>query len=267
MAGGLTLTPVPASDTAVGPGKPFDNCQGYILSAFSSDGVNFAKEPGIRLAPRPEVEHGSLRLLAPTVIAAAGGGWRMYVESRGNAAVPTVITSAFSHDMLQWEHEEGIRLAGQHEGVNVRGPRIHPLGPGSETGAVRLWVCDGDGHAASATSTDGLKFAHEPGTRLDCTPEGTHGSFSAVDVIMPTEPGGQHTMLFSAWTTGTEFDATAPLGELPPHPSTDPDAETNGGSARFAEVSIAHDMAGARSRIFVADELPGRPGEPPQFAT
>ena len=27
--------------TAVGPDRPFDRCQGYILSAFSTDGLNF----------------------------------------------------------------------------------------------------------------------------------------------------------------------------------------------------------------------------------
>lgn len=53
--------------TAVGPGKPFPVCQGYILSAYSDDGVNFEVEEGIRLAPDPTIEHGSLRYLAPTV--------------------------------------------------------------------------------------------------------------------------------------------------------------------------------------------------------
>ena len=36
--------------TAVGPEKPFPDCQGYILSAFSTDGLNFKSEPGIRIA-------------------------------------------------------------------------------------------------------------------------------------------------------------------------------------------------------------------------
>ena len=41
--------------TAVGPAKPYRTCQGYILSAVSGDGVSFHKEPGIRLAPQPEL--------------------------------------------------------------------------------------------------------------------------------------------------------------------------------------------------------------------
>eukprot|EP01052_Picozoa_sp_SAG31_P022245 SAG31_NODE_1760_length_7322_cov_2.480011_4_plen_238_part_00 len=84
--------------TAVGPGRPFDTCQGYILSAFSEDGLSFKKDDGIRLAPRPAVPWGSARLIAPAVVSAphptrpGAVGWRMYVESRGSAEVPTVIT-------------------------------------------------------------------------------------------------------------------------------------------------------------------------------
>ena len=85
--------------TAIGPGGPFEDCQGYILSAFSEDGLHFRKEEGIRLAPRPDVPHGSVRLLAPSVVPAhhptrpaPAPGWRMFVESRGTADRPTVIT-------------------------------------------------------------------------------------------------------------------------------------------------------------------------------
>ena len=63
--------------TAVGPEKPFPDCQGYILSAFSTDGLNFKSEPGIRISPDPSVTHMSLRVLAPSVTAVKNG-WRMY---------------------------------------------------------------------------------------------------------------------------------------------------------------------------------------------
>lgn len=53
-------------------------------------------------------------------------------------------------------------------------------------------------------------------------------------------------MFFSAWQD-------VPAGtEVPMHPSQDVDAETNGMSENFAAASIAADMAGYRSRIFVA---------------
>src|SRR3954468_23554833 len=75
--------------TAVGPAKPFPACQGYILSAVSDDGLAFRTEPGIRLAPQPDVPYRSLRLVAPTIVPCAAGRWRMYVEARGPADRPT----------------------------------------------------------------------------------------------------------------------------------------------------------------------------------
>lgn len=85
--------------TAVGPAKPYATCQGYILSAFSADGLEFRTEPDIRLAPQPDLPHMSLRVLAPTVTRCVDGHWRMYFESRGPADRPTVICSAVSDDL------------------------------------------------------------------------------------------------------------------------------------------------------------------------
>ena len=110
--------------TAVGPAKPYATCQGYILSAFSGDGLDFRTEPGIRLAPQPDLRHMSLRVLAPTVTRCIDGHWRMYFESRGPADQSMVICSAVSADMLHWEHEDGIRLQGLD---GVGGPRYLPL--------------------------------------------------------------------------------------------------------------------------------------------
>lgn len=69
--------------TAVGPAKPYATCQGYILSAMSDDGLVFRTEPGIRLAPQPELPHMSLRVIAATIAQCDDGRWRMYFESRG----------------------------------------------------------------------------------------------------------------------------------------------------------------------------------------
>ncbi|MDA1018102.1 MAG: hypothetical protein O3A00_27055 [Planctomycetota bacterium] len=96
--------------TAVGPAKPYPECQGYILSAVSEDGLTFEKEPGIRLAPQPGIPHMSLRVISPLVTLCADGRWRMYFESRGPASIPTVICSAISSDMLHWELKDGIRF-------------------------------------------------------------------------------------------------------------------------------------------------------------
>ncbi len=73
--------------TAVGTGKPFGACQGYILSAVSDDGLQFQPELGIRVGPRQDLPHMSLRILAPSVVT-CHGGWRMYFEARGTADRP-----------------------------------------------------------------------------------------------------------------------------------------------------------------------------------
>jgi hypothetical protein len=58
-------------------------------------------------------------------------------------------------------------------------------------------------------------------------------------------------MVFSTWQD------VPPGTDVPPHPSTDPEAEANGSSAGFAAASIAVDMAGYRSRIFMAYSADG----------
>ncbi|MFN0196321.1 MAG: hypothetical protein ACKVT0_06225, partial [Planctomycetaceae bacterium] len=152
--------------TAVGPGKPFPTCQGYILSAISDDGLSFRTEPGIRIAPDPKIPQMSLRILAPMVTQAADGRWRMYFEARGPASLPTVIMSAISSDMLNWELEEGIRLQGAG---SVRAPRYLTLPDGR--GRMYYVLSESNPRTGEATSqsvvsavtTDGINFQPEPG--------------------------------------------------------------------------------------------------------
>ena len=239
--------------TAVGPAKPYPICQGYILSAYSPDGVVFRPEPGIRLAPQPPLAHMALRVIAPSVVQCADGRWRMYFESRGAVAEPTVICSAISDDMLHWRHEPGIRLQGRG---SVRAPRYLTLAGG----CGRLYCC-GIEYAASgpaggevrsagilsASSDEGLRFALESGYRLQ--PLGVEcesGGFSAAEVVPPIRDGGDWCMLYSAWQD-------VPSGVVVPvHPSRDSSL-----SKDFAAASIASDMAGFRSRIFVARSSDG----------
>lgn len=239
--------------TAVGPAKPFAACQGYILSAFSEDGLVFRTEPGIRLAPQPAVPHMALRVLAPS-IARSVDGWRMYFESRGSADRPTVICSAVSSDMLHWEHEEGIRLQGFG---SVAGPRYLSL----HDGRSRVHCCasefGGDAErlsksVVSAVSRDGLNFEFEDGYRMrDKQADYDTAGISAAEVIPPQTDDDNWTMFFSAWQD-------VPTGTIVPlHPSQDRDATTSGRGENFAAASIASDMAGYRSRIFVAHSPDG----------
>ena len=238
--------------TAVGPAKPFPECQGYILSAVSEDGLRFRPEPGIRVAPRPGISHLSLRVLAPSVTRVADGRWRMYFEARGPAHEPTVICSSVSRDQLDWEYE-GVRL--RSEG-GLGAPRYVPL----PQGGARLYCCDseygpeGPGRSerlahnvVSAVTSDGLDFEWESGVRLrDLRGETDECGITAADVIPPERAGEDWVMFFSAWQD------LPPGAVAPRHPSEDVDAVASGRSQDFAAASIAADMAGYRSRIYTA---------------
>ena len=244
--------------TGVGPAKPYPTCQGYILSAVSNDGLAFTTESGIRLAPQSEVAHMSLRILAPTVTQCVDGRWRMYFESRGPADQATVICSAVSSDMLCWKHEDGIRLQG-FDGVG--GPRYLLLpdghgrlycfgsefGPGGRRRGAQI-----SQSVVSAITSDGLTFELEHGCRLrnNQTEYDTAG-ITAAEVISPSDVGDNWTMVYSAWQD------VPPGTVVPVHPSLDGDAVASGLSENFSAASIASDMAGYRSRIFVACSADG----------
>ena len=240
--------------TAVGPGKPYPNCQGYILSATSDDGLIFRKDPGIRLAPKPSLPHISLRVIAPTVTRLPNGSWRMYFEARGPANRPTTICSAVSPDMLNWEIEDGIRI--QSLG-GIGGPRYLSL----SKGRGRLYCFNlklgEDGHltsrkVVSAITSDGLNFEFE--TYHHLRSKNSHYDtlgITASEAIPPSNTQNLWTMVYSAWQN-------VPAGTVvPPHPS-DSDAFKNGDIEDFAAASIAYDIAGYRSRIFVAYSIDGK---------
>jgi hypothetical protein len=232
--------------TAVGPGKPFADCQGYILSAVSRDGLRFEPEPGIRVAPDPALSHMALRVLAPSLTQLPDGRWRMYFEGRGRADRLTVIGSAISDDQVSWTVEPGTRLDG-----GFGAPRFLPLGGGvGRLYVFRAEYADGKRvgtPVVSAITSDGLSFEMEPGYRLRDRTDGLDSAgITAAEVIAPRVPGAPWTMLYSAWQD-------LPSGAVAPvHPSLDADAVANGTSADFAAASIAADMSGYRSRILVA---------------
>ena len=253
--------------TAIGPAKPYAVCQGYILSAFSTDGLSFHPEPGIRLAPTPDVPHRSLRILAPTISRTCDGRWRMYFESRGTADRPTVIGSALSDDLLNWEYEPGIRLDGflkiggpRYVGLPDGGCRLYcfAVGPRPESAADEQQPDASNSSdpthqcVISAFSEDGVRFELEVGCRLQAGRfEYDSAGITAADVVPPEAGQTEWTMYFSAWQD-------VPLGKhVPVHPSQDPDATSNGLSQDFAAASIASDLAGYRSRIFTARSRDG----------
>ena len=239
--------------TAVGPGKPFANCQGYILSAMSMDGLSFKSEPGISIAPDPALAQMSLRVLAPSVTKTPGG-WRMYFEARGPAHLPTAIMSAVSDDQLNWRIERGVRFTAMG---GVGAPRFLPLADGGGRLFCFESIYAGGDPASgprlgtrviSALTHDGLTFEREIGVRLADRQDVLDGAgITAAEVV----PGTPWRMVFSAWQD-------VPAGTVAPtHPSADVAAIDNGASADFAAASIAADMSGYRSRILMASSDDG----------
>ena len=232
--------------TAVGPEKPFETCQGYILSAVSNDGLTFEPEPGIRLAPREDLPHMCIRALCCTVAQLDGGSWRMYFESRGPAERPNVICSAVSTDMLNWELEDGIRVEGFG---GLGGPRYLKLPDGRD----RIYSCaavplaDGsdrtEKHVVSAVATDGLNFEMEPGFRLRAGDPGSDSQgMTAAEVVAPKQDGDRWTMFLSPWRR-------IPEGSGPyPKPQLNEDALAD----EFVVTSITGDISGFRSSILAA---------------
>ena len=164
----------------------------------------------------------------------------MYYEARGPASRPTVICSAVSNDQINWRLEEGIRL----EAIGKLGA---PRACVSPVGRVRLVVFRKDdlGTAiVSATSDDGLSFTFDPVALIrDGTDELDAIGITAAELVMGDPP----VMVLSGWQDRPEGSAPPPL-----HPSLDPNAVSAGSSADFATASIAADMSGYRSRIFIA---------------
>jgi len=244
--------------TAIGPERPFPDCQGVILSAISEDGLRFTPEPGIRLAPDPAVPDRSLRILAPSVARLADGSWRCYVEVRGPADRPTAIASARSADLIDWRWEPGLRIVTP---LGVGAPRwlADADGPGGRlVCTVKRHVPGPDGapvltqEAAVARTPDGLTFTLAPETLVPAR-TGTHDSagITAAQIVPPATDGEPWRLFWSAWED-RPAGAPAPL-----HPSADPDAVARGTSRDFAAASIAADLSGYRSRLFCARSVDG----------
>lgn len=94
-----------------GSSRSSDGWRGRILSARSSDGINFTVEPGERISA--DGPHDSRFAAAPWVVAVPDG-YRMYYAGSTDG-LTWCILSAVSTDGLHWTKEDGIRLAPQRE--------------------------------------------------------------------------------------------------------------------------------------------------------
>ena len=134
--------------------------------------------------PREARRTGLCGVVGPRAIALPGGGWRMYYSQMlprpgfpagandyDNSS--TRILSAYSQDGEVWTPEPGVRLSPQEGGAGdfrVVSSEVVPVGDGRQ---LRMYFecCAGSqavtNSVRSATSSDGLKWTMDPGTRVE----------------------------------------------------------------------------------------------------
>ena len=135
-----------------------------IVSALSRDGMQFAQEPGVRIAPdQSNASSTEFLVTDPSVIDLGNGTFRMYYTGMNGTLDPASslrnIFSALSSDGLQFS-KEGIRINSQQNGNNnwVAMPEAvrHP------DGTVYLYYDSHNPNAGGgimvASSQDGLQF-------------------------------------------------------------------------------------------------------------
>jgi len=137
-------------------------------SAISSDGLNFALEPGNRLTSTGGGNE-AIGFTSPRVAALKDGGYRMYYGGQ-NSTLDSLLLSAISTDGLIWTREEGIRINAKSHCIDWAGSFLS--GPVIDAnGTVRLYwgflKCDSQGtndHFGifEFTSSDGLAFTQDP---------------------------------------------------------------------------------------------------------
>jgi len=192
--------------TGLGPGRPFEASQGYILSALSTDGLTWHKEPGIRLDVHEPF--ASSRVLCPDVIPLPDGRWRMYFQAASSDG-PSVVLSAVSADGLEWRPEPGARVSDAN--WSFGSPRcIYVESPGTPLGLTyRLYFhhysypmrsgLDAQNHIMSAISDDGLNFRFESGVRIaQESAERESYAVYAPEVIRLAD--GSYRMYYSGWS-------------------------------------------------------------------
>ena len=201
-----------------GPNRPVKESQGYILSASSTDGVSWHKEPGIRIdVHQPDA---TLRVLCPDVIPLPDGRWRIYFQAAATDR-PDIIASAVSEDGLTWQREPGTRVAAPH--CSYGSPRCLYIESPDDPNqlAYRLYFhqfsfpfrsgLNEQNHIISAISDDGLEFQEEPGVRItQQDPQRESYCVYGPEVIRLSN--GTYRMYYSGWSEeihGGIFAATS----------------------------------------------------------
>lgn len=148
------------------------------VSAVSSDGLIWTKEPGIRVDIG---EYAGWGVSSPEVVMLPNGTYRMYYIGHQTLNVYNNyrILSATSADGINWVQDPGIRINnnGSYDNRYAYAPDIIELPDGTYkmyyTGLV--WGGYGTYYILSALSSDGLTWTKEGGIRIHPPPNVTSG--------------------------------------------------------------------------------------------
>jgi hypothetical protein len=139
-----------------------------IFSAVSNDGLTWTREPGERLAVGERDPGGSIQSFCVTPAHIDGEELRLYYEEM--SSVGSKIYLATSTDGLHW-NRRGMVLEGEAGEFGVRFPWVVRL-PAHQ--GWRMYFTAGTPYPYmgtaihSATSTDGIRWRREAGTRVPC---------------------------------------------------------------------------------------------------
>jgi Bacterial surface protein, Ig-like domain/PKD domain len=182
-----------------------------VLSATSTDGLTWTKEPGIRLQILTPSEYQTIE--PEVVLFPDEGGYRMYFAAIRRFFGNWYIGSAFSLDGLNFEVEPGARIEVNTDGFSLAwSPDVVAL---AEGGYRMYYGIAGSGQwaIASAVSPDGFNWSPESGARIVGTadPAVTH----VYDPEVRELPGGGYRMYYVGGdTAGIEqiYSATSSDG-------------------------------------------------------
>lgn len=180
------------------PGHPagandYDRCTARILSAYSTDGIKWTPEAGVRLSAEAGGA-GDYRVVSSEVVPTGEGRLRMYYECcRGPQSSQNTILSAISDDGLNWTREPGVRI--ESEGRNVSSPRVIFF-PGA---FCRMYFLERGEGIRSAVSQDGLQFTTEPGVRI--AQDSTHDALVAFAPEVVEVQGEGYTMFYAGYAS------------------------------------------------------------------
>ena len=120
----------------------------HVISAISGDGLNFEREPGVRIEQERPLE--DYAVYAVEVLRLGDGTYRMYYAGWSSDPVEGRIFSAVSDDGLIWVKDEGICLdrGGPLQGQKVSEPCVTRL----PDGRFRMFYEANDGRRSGASS-------------------------------------------------------------------------------------------------------------------